>query len=126
MVTRLALVHQRFSRIPSQPGTWHNHSDTCVTMVRSTPSEEITAECRPEKNCLKAMLLGMTSKILPVVLQGKSDSSSMDMAVELLLATGRSLPEVMMMMVPEAWERHLSMDDDKKAFYEYNACIMEP
>ena len=58
------------------------------------------------------------------MLQGKLDSSS-DMAAELLLATGRSLPEVMM-MVPEAWERHLSMDDDKKAFYEYNACIMEP
>ena len=50
----------------------------------------------------------------------------MDMVVELLLASGRSLPEVMMMMVPEAWEKHQTMDEDKKAFYEYNSCIMEP
>ena len=50
----------------------------------------------------------------------------MDMVVELLLMTGRSLPEVMMMMVPEAWEKHQTMSDDKKAIYEYNSCIMEP
>jgi glutamate synthase (ferredoxin) len=49
----------------------------------------------------------------------------MDMVIELLM-TGRSLPEVMMMVVPEAWEKHQTMSDDKKAFYEYNACIMEP
>ena len=48
------------------------------------------------------------------------------MVVELLLLTGRSLPEVMMMLVPEAWEKHKSMNDSKKAFYEFNACIMEP
>ena len=65
-------------------------------------------------------------KILPVILPGKSDSSSMDMVVELLLATGRSLPEVMMMLVPEAWEKHATMADGKKAFYTYNSCIMEP
>ena len=65
-------------------------------------------------------------KILPVILPSKSDSASMDMVVELLLASGRSLPEVMMMMVPEAWEKHQTMDEDKKAFYEYNSCIMEP
>ena len=50
----------------------------------------------------------------------------MDMVVELLLLTGRSLPEVMMMLVPEAWEKHKSMNDSKKAFYEFNSCIMEP
>ena len=50
----------------------------------------------------------------------------MDMAVELLLMTGRSLPEVMMMLVPEAWEKDNTMPDQKKAFYEYNSCIMEP
>jgi glutamate synthase (ferredoxin) len=64
--------------------------------------------------------------ILPVVLPGKSDSASMDMVVELLLMTGRSLPEVMMMLVPEAWEKNADMPDYKRAFYEYNSCIMEP
>ena len=50
----------------------------------------------------------------------------MDMMVELLLMTGRSLPEVMMMLVPEAWEKNPNMSEAKKAFYEYNSCIMEP
>ena len=66
------------------------------------------------------------SKIFPTILKGKSDSAQMDMVVELLLTTGRSLPEVMMMMVPEAWEKHKSMSDEKKAFYEFNSSIMEP
>jgi glutamate synthase (ferredoxin) len=65
-------------------------------------------------------------KLFPIILKGKSDSASMDMVIELLLMTGRSLPEVMMMVVPEAWEKHQTMSEDKKAFYEYNACIMEP
>ena len=64
--------------------------------------------------------------ILPVILRGKSDSASMDMVVELLLLTGRSLPEVMMMLVPEAWEKHGEMDINKKSFYKFNSCIMEP
>ena len=58
-------------------------------------------------------------KIFPTILKGKSDSAQMDMVVEILLTTGRSLPEVMMMMVPEAWEKHKSISDDKKAFYEF-------
>ena len=50
----------------------------------------------------------------------------MDMVVELLLISGRSLPEIMMMLVPEAWEKHNSMSNVKKAFYKYNSNIMEP
>jgi glutamate synthase (ferredoxin) len=45
-------------------------------------------------------------KLFPIILEGKSDSASMDMVIELLLMTGRSLPEAMMMVVPEAWEKH--------------------
>ena len=65
-------------------------------------------------------------KIFPIIIPGKSDSASMDMVLELLLMTGRSLPEIMMILVPEAWEKHKSMDDSKKAFYEFNSCLMEP
>ncbi|MEP0263945.1 glutamate synthase large subunit, partial [Dokdonia sp.] len=65
-------------------------------------------------------------KIIPTILKGKSDSATLDMVVELLLMTGRSLPEVMMMLVPEAWEKNPNMSDTKKAFYEYNSCLMEP
>ena len=76
---------------------------------------------------LKSNLFGDDiSKILPVILKGKSDSASMDMVVELLLLTGRSLPEVMMMLVPEAWEKHTEMDISKKSFYKFNSCVMEP
>ena len=63
--------------------------------------------------------------VLPIILPNKSDSASMDMAVELLLMTGR-LPEVMMMLIPEAWEKNDEMSSTKKAFYEYNSCLMEP
>ncbi|WP_372745073.1 glutamate synthase large subunit, partial [Lutibacter sp.] len=65
-------------------------------------------------------------KLFPIILPGKSDSASMDMVVELLTHSGRSLPEIMMMMIPEAWEKHKTMSPERKAFYEYNGCIMEP
>ncbi|MGB3149970.1 MAG: glutamate synthase large subunit, partial [Maribacter sp.] len=76
---------------------------------------------------LESDLFGPEIKnILPIVLRGKSDSATMDMVVELLLMTGRSLPEVMMILVPEAWEKNSEMSDAKKAFYEYHSCMMEP
>ena len=49
-----------------------------------------------------------------------------DNALELLVHTGRSLPHAVMMMIPEAWQKHEAMSDAKKAFYEYHACLMEP
>ena len=127
VVTRLALVHQRFSTntFPTwdlaQPFRYMCHNGEINTyrgnLSRMQSREEL----------LKNEFFGDNIKdILPIILPGKSDSASMDMVVELLLATGRSLPEVMMMMVPEAWEKHSNMDPTKKAFYEYNACIMEP
>ncbi|MDM8175039.1 MULTISPECIES: glutamate synthase large subunit [Olivibacter] len=64
--------------------------------------------------------------LLPVVDPGLSDSASLDNVVELLLHSGRSLPHVMLMLVPEAWDGNTSMDPLRKAFYEYHATIMEP
>jgi len=62
----------------------------------------------------------------PVCNNDNSDSANLDMAIELLVLSGRSLAQVMMMMVPEAWQTQADMDETKKAFYEYYACIMEP
>ena len=62
----------------------------------------------------------------PVCNNDNSDSANLDMAIELLVLSGRSLAQVMMMMVPEAWQTQTNMDETKKAFYEYYACIMEP
>ncbi|HMO33360.1 MAG TPA: glutamate synthase large subunit [Lacibacter sp.] len=64
--------------------------------------------------------------LLPIVSDGQSDSACLDNMVELLTLTGRSLPHVMMMLIPEAWDGNAQMDPVKKAFYEYHASIMEP
>ena len=64
--------------------------------------------------------------ILPVCSLGQSDSAILDNAIELLYLTGRSLPHVMMMLIPEAWDGNESMEKYKKDFYEYHAAMMEP
>ena len=127
LVTRLALVHQRFSTntFPSwdlaQPFRFMCHNGE-INTLRGNVSRMLARQ-----ELMKSDLFGNDiKKIFPIITEGKSDSASMDLAVELLLMTGRSLPEVMMMMVPEAWEKDSSMNEDKKAFYQYNACIMEP
>ncbi len=127
LVTRLALVHQRFSTntFPSwdlaQPFRHMCHNGEINTLRGNV------SRMRAREELMQSDLFGDDIKeIFPIVMEGKSDSASMDMVVELLLMTGRSLPEVMMMLVPEAWEKHETMSDEKKAFYEYNSCIMEP
>lgn len=126
-VTRLALVHQRFSTntFPTwdlaQPFRYMCHNGE-INTLRGNISRMYSRQ-----ELLQSELFGEEIKaILPVVLPGKSDSASMDMVVELLLMTGRSIPEVMMMLVPEAWEKNPEMSDTKKAFYEFNSCLMEP
>ncbi|WP_136516164.1 glutamate synthase large subunit [Geomonas edaphica] len=65
-------------------------------------------------------------KLLPVINTNGSDSAMFDNCLELLLMTGRSLPHAVMMMVPEPWENHETMSREKRAFYEYHSCLMEP
>ncbi len=127
LVTRLALVHQRFSTntFPTwdlaQPFRYMCHNGEINTLRGNL------SRMNAREELFESEVFGDTIKdVLPIVHKGKSDSASMDMVLELLLQTGRSLPEAIMMMVPEAWEKHKSMSDEKKAFYEYNACIMEP
>ncbi len=73
------------------------------------------------------MLFGAdTPKILPIINPNGSDSAMFDNTLELLVLAGRSLPHAMMMMIPEPWSNHESMDDDKRAFYEYHSSLMEP
>lgn len=64
--------------------------------------------------------------ILPICDAGNSDSAQLDNVIELLYLSGRSLPHVMMMLIPEAWDGNEQMDPVRKAFYEYHAAIMEP
>ncbi|HMR83038.1 MAG TPA: glutamate synthase central domain-containing protein, partial [Niabella sp.] len=64
--------------------------------------------------------------LVPIVSNDQSDSACLDNMVELLALTGRPLPHVMMMLIPEAWDGNEEMDPVKKAFYEFHACLMEP
>ena len=127
VVTRLALVHQRFSTntFPTwdlaQPFRYMCHNGE-INTLRGNVSRMLSRE-----ELLESELFGDEIKnVLPIILPGKSDSATMDMVVELLLMTGRSLPEVMMILVPEAWEKNDEMSAAKKAFYEYHSCMMEP
>jgi glutamate synthase (ferredoxin) len=65
-------------------------------------------------------------KILPIINPDGSDSAMFDNCFEFLVLAGRSLPHAMMMMIPEPWSNHESMSDEKKAFYEFHSCLMEP
>ena len=65
-------------------------------------------------------------KLLPIINTDGSDSAMFDNCLELLVLSGRSLAHAMMMMIPEPWTNHESMSDEKKAFYEYHSCLMEP
>lgn len=128
VISAFGLVHSRFSTntFPSwslaQPFRMMAHNGEINTLtgnlnwfyagVRSLSSPYFTDE---EMEIL-----------LPVVDAGQSDSACLDNVVELLLHSGRSLPHVMLMLVPEAWDGNTQMDPLKKAFYEYHATLMEP
>ena len=66
------------------------------------------------------------AKVFPIIEEGSSDSSAFDNAVELLYQSGRSMPHVMSMLIPESWSGNPHMNNDKRAFYEYHASLMEP
>ena len=127
LVTRLALVHQRFST--NTMPTWELAQPfrlMCQNGEINTLRGNVS-RMRVREEIMKSDVFGpQIEKLFPIILPGKSDSASMDMVVELLTHTGRSLPEIMMMMIPEAWEKHKTMSRERKAFYEYNSCIMEP
>ncbi len=128
VVSAFGLVHSRFATntFPSwklaQPFRYIAHNGEINTLQGNL-------------NWLKSSEHGFTSPnfskeememLLPIVTDGQSDSACLDNMIELLAMTGRSLPHVMMMLIPEAWDGNDDMDPAKKAFYEYHASIMEP
>src|SRR5580698_8782937 len=126
-VSALCLVHQRFSTntFPS----WqlaHPYRYLCHNGEINTIRGNINWMHAREK-VLSSELFGEDlKKTLPVIPPGGSDSGSLDNAVELLTLAGRSLPHVMAMLIPEAWDADTTMRPEKKAFYEYHASLMEP
>ncbi|HKH60341.1 MAG TPA: hypothetical protein VKA49_05890, partial [Flavitalea sp.] len=128
VVSAFGLVHSRFATntFPSwklaQPFRYIAHNGEINTLQGNL-------------NWLKTSEKGFVSPyftkeememLLPIVTEGQSDSACLDNMIELLALTGRSLPHVMMMLIPEAWDGNDYMDPVKKAFYEFHASIMEP
>ncbi len=127
MVTAMALVHQRYST--NTFPTWdlaHPFRFLCHNGEINTLRGNVNW-LNARQALFKSDLFGADiAKLFPVATPGASDSAVFDNAVELLYHTGRSLPHAIMMMIPEAWQNHQTMGDEKKAFYEYHACLMEP
>ncbi len=126
-MSALCLVHQRFSTntFPS----WqlaHPYRYLCHNGEINTIRGNINW-MHARQNVLNSRLFGDDlKKLFPIIAPGGSDSASIDNAVELLTLAGRSLPHVMAMLIPEAWDADTTMPPAKKAFYEYHASLMEP
>jgi glutamate synthase (NADPH/NADH) large chain len=127
VVSALCLVHQRFSTntFPSwqraHPYRYVAHNGEINTLRGNVNW------MHARQSLLQSPLFGDDlKKLYPIIAPDGSDSANFDNAVELLLQSGRSLPHVMAMLIPEAWAGNPHMTPEKRAFYEYHACIMEP
>jgi glutamate synthase (ferredoxin) len=127
MATSLALVHSRFSTntFPSwdraHPYRYIAHNGE-INTLRGNINWMHAREALFESE-----LFGEDSrKILPIVNPHGSDSSMFDNTFELLILAGRSPAHAMMMMIPEPWSANEDMADDRRAFYQYHSCLMEP
>ncbi|MFZ0547793.1 MAG: glutamate synthase central domain-containing protein, partial [Candidatus Promineifilaceae bacterium] len=82
---------------------------------------------RARETLLDSPLFGSDlAKVLPIIHEDGSDSAMFDNCLEFLVLSGRSLPHAVMMMIPEPWSKHESMSPEKRAFYEYHSCLMDP
>ncbi len=81
---------------------------------------------RARESLLASPLFEDIERILPIIDEEGSDTACFDNALELLLLGGYSLAHAMILMIPEAWDGHEAMSAEKKAFYEYHSCVMEP
>jgi glutamate synthase (NADPH/NADH) large chain len=128
MVSALAMVHQRFSTntFPTwelaQPFRVLAHNGEINTVRGNAAWMSAREQLFDETDVFGEDI----QHILPIIQPGGSDSACLDNVAELLLHGGRSLPHVMMMLVPEAWQNDPLMPKPKRDFYEYHSCLMEP
>ena len=125
--THLAMIHSRFSTntFPSwdraQPCRFMAHNGE-INTLRGNVNWMAAREGVIETNQFGDDL----EKLFPIIEADCSDSGNFDNALEFLLMSGRTLQEAVMMMIPEAWQKHDTMSENKRAFYEYHSCLMEP
>ncbi|MEX0718760.1 MAG: glutamate synthase-related protein [Planctomycetaceae bacterium] len=125
--SHLAMVHSRFSTntFPSwdraQPCRYMSHNGE-INTLRGNANWMFARQ-----GMMRSDLFGDDlPKLFPIIEPHCSDSGNFDNALELLLMAGRSLPEAVMMMIPEAWQNHHAMPEEKRAFYEYHSALQEP
>src|SRR3984957_9384084 len=123
----LALVHSRFSTntFPSWPLA-HPYRYLCHNGEINTLAGNRNWMRAREALLETSLIEGDLSRIYPICTPWASDSASFDEVLELLHLGGRSLPHSALMMIPEAWENHATMDRQRRAFYRYHASLMEP
>ncbi len=127
LTSALCLVHQRFSTntFPS----WklaHPYRYICHNGEINTLRGNMNWMFARQSVLASPLFGDDIKKLLPIITAGGSDSAMLDNAVELLTLSGRTLPHVMSMLIPEAWDHDATMPEDIKAFYEYHASLMEP
>ncbi|EIM77676.1 ferredoxin-dependent glutamate synthase [Nitritalea halalkaliphila LW7] len=128
IASALAVVHSRFSTntFPNwrlaQPFRFLSHNGEINTIRGNLNKMKSKESLMRSVNFTDEEI----AKLLPVTNKQNSDSANLDALVELLALSGRSLPHVMMMLVPEAWQDNHLMDKDRKAFYKFHASMMEP
>ncbi len=127
VISALALVHQRFST--NTFPTWDlAHPFRMIAHngeINTVQGNVNWMAARHET--MKSVVIGEDlDKLWPLIAEGQSDSACFDNCLELLVAGGYSLPHAMMLLIPEAWNNNALMDDNRRAFYEYHAALMEP
>ncbi len=127
MESAIALVHSRFSTntFPSWDRAHPYHFLAHNGEINTLRGNVNWMNAR--QNLFESSLFGEDmKKVLPIINTRGSDSAMFDNCLELLVMSGRTLPHAVMMMVPEPWENHDGMSAEKKAFYAYHSCLMEP
>ncbi len=127
LISAIALVHSRFSTntFPSWPLAHpfrfvaHNGE---INTVRGNRNRMRAREALLDSD----LIPGDLARLFPICNPDGSDSASFDEVLELLHLGGRSLPHAVLMMIPEAWENHATMDPKRRAFYQFHASLMEP
>ncbi|HZX70294.1 MAG TPA: glutamate synthase-related protein [Rhodanobacter sp.] len=126
-ISALAMVHQRFST--NTFPAWelaHPYRMVAHNGEINTVKGNVNW-LNARTGAISSPVLGEDlAKLWPLIYPGQSDTASFDNCLELLTMAGYPLAHAMMMMIPEAWERHTLMDDNRRAFYEYHAAMMEP
>ncbi|MGA0609936.1 glutamate synthase-related protein [Caldimonas sp. KR1-144] len=127
VTSALALVHQRFSTntFPEWPLA-HPYRMVAHNGEINTVKGNFNW-MRAREGVMKSPVLGDDlQKLYPITFEGQSDTATFDNALELLTMSGYPLAHAAMMMIPEAWEQHATMDERRRAFYEYHAAMLEP